>query len=80
MRIRLLSFASAADVLGPARDLELPAGTTIGTLADRLATEHPALAPLLPYVAWSVDGALVRREATLAEGAEVGLLPPVSGG
>jgi len=81
MRVRLLAFASAAEALGDAeRELELPDGTTAGTLRARLLADHPAFAPLLPRLAIAVDGQVVGDDAPLVDGAEVALLPPVSGG
>jgi MoaE-MoaD fusion protein len=81
MKIRLLAFASAADALGGAStELELPGPATVGDLKDRLAADHPALGALWPRVAVAVDGELVRDDAPLADGVEVALLPPVSGG
>ncbi|HEV8629875.1 MAG TPA: molybdenum cofactor biosynthesis protein MoaE [Thermoanaerobaculia bacterium] len=81
MRIRLLAFASAADAVGAGeQELELPAGCTVATLKATLATRHTALAPLLPRMAVAVDGEVVGDEAVVADGAEVALLPPVSGG
>jgi len=46
--------------------------------AIRRAT--PALDPLWPHLAVAVDGVLVSPDAALREGAELALLPPVSGG
>src|SRR6188472_2732850 len=81
MRVRLLAFASAAEALGDAeRELELPDGTTAGALRVRLLADHPAFAPLLPRLAIAVDGQVVGDDAPLVDGAEVALLPPVSGG
>lgn len=81
MRVRLLAFASAADALGASElELELPAGSTLATLGHRLATERPALAPLWERLALAVDGELRCDDAALADGCEVALLPPVSGG
>lgn len=81
MRLRLLAFASAADAVGgAAQELELPAGATVGHLKAELARRHPALQPLLPRLAVAVDGAVAGDLEPLAEGCEVALLPPVSGG
>lgn len=84
MRIRLLAFASAADALGAAElDLDLEPGSRVADLRLRLEREHPKLTPLWPRLAVAVDGRLVRSdrpEEPLTEGAEVALLPPVSGG
>ncbi len=81
MRIRLLAFASAGDVVGsPEIELELPAGTRVAQLGAVLVERWPALAPLWPRLAVAVDGELARPDAALADDSEVALLPPVSGG
>lgn len=81
MKIRVVAFASAADALGAAeRELELPAGSGLVALGERLFREHPGLAPLWSRLALAVDGEVRTGEATLADGCEVALLPPVSGG
>jgi len=81
MRIRLVAFATAAEALGASRlDWEAPAGSTLGELAAALAVRFPALAPRLPRLALAVDGEVARADRRLADGCEVALLPPVSGG
>jgi molybdopterin synthase catalytic subunit len=81
MRVRLLAFATAAEALGgEERELELPDGATVRELRERLAAEHPALGALWSRVAVAVDGELAPAGAALHDGAEVALLPPVSGG
>lgn len=81
MKIRLLAFASAADALGTAElTLELPDGSRISDLRARLDRDHPQLAPLWSRLAVAVDGRIVPAGTSLQEGAEVALLPPVSGG
>jgi molybdopterin converting factor small subunit len=81
MKIRLLAFATAAETLGTAvLDWPLAEGATVADLARELAERHPALGPRLSRFAWAVDGELCRPDRALTEGAEVALLPPVSGG
>jgi molybdopterin synthase catalytic subunit len=81
MRIRLLAFASAGDALGTSEmELEMPEGSRVADLRRRLDRDHPKLAPLWPRLAVAVDGRVVTPEAPLGDGAEVALLPPVSGG
>lgn len=80
MRVRVLAFASAAEALGAGeREVELDDGT-LGELHSRLETQWPAIAALWPRLAIAVDGEVVIGERALTEGAEVALLPPVSGG
>jgi len=81
MRIRLLAFASAGDALGAGEmDLDLPAGSRVSDLRVQLDRDHPGLAPLWPRLAVAVDGRVVTFEEPIPDGAEVALLPPVSGG
>lgn len=81
MRIRLLAFASASDALGAEeRELELPGGARVVDLKRALADLAPALLPLLPRLAIAVDGEIAGDDRPLADGLEVALLPPVSGG
>lgn len=81
MKIRLLAFASAGDALGTTEtELELPDGSRVADLRARLDRDHPALAPLWPRLAVAVDGRIAGQDEPLADGVEVALLPPVSGG
>jgi molybdopterin synthase catalytic subunit/molybdopterin converting factor small subunit len=84
MKIRLLAFASASDALGAGElDLDLPGLPEPAKVADLRAwldARYPALAPLWPRLVVAVNGAIARPDDPLAEGAEVALLPPVSGG
>lgn len=81
MRVRLLAFASAAAALGGARhDLDLPDGSSVGSLRAVLGERSSQLAALSPRLAIAVDGEIAVDARTLADGCEVALLPPVSGG
>jgi molybdopterin synthase catalytic subunit len=80
VNVRVLAFASAREALGAAeRDVALAHGT-LGELRAALEAERPALAALWPRLAIAVDGEIITGERHLTEGAEVALLPPVSGG
>ena len=81
MHVHLLAFASAGDALGANQlDLDLPDGSDVAALVARLAAAYPRLSPLLPRLAIAVDGELAESGQILGDGAEVALLPPVSGG
>ncbi len=81
MRVRILAFATAATELGAAeRELELPAGATVDTLRRELVARHPGLEPLWARLAVAVEGELADGATAMRDGAEVALLPPVSGG
>jgi molybdopterin synthase catalytic subunit len=81
MKITLLAFASAGDAVGASEmEIEMPEGSRVADLRARLDQEHPAIVPLWPRLAVAVNGRVVSPEEPLADGAEVALLPPVSGG
>lgn len=81
MRVRVVAFATAAEALGGAeRQVELASGASLADLRTVLERDHPGIAPLWPRLALAVDGRLAPADAVLAEGVEVALLPPVSGG
>jgi len=81
MKVRVLFFAQAREraARGEA-DLVLPDGSRLEEALATIACEYPALAPLFPHLAVAVNGVLARRDAVLPDGAELALLPPVSGG
>lgn len=81
MRVRLLLFALYRDLAGvPELEVELPAGATAETLVDAVRARGGRLAgiPAQPVVA--VNREYASLDATLAEGDEIALLPPVAGG
>jgi molybdopterin synthase catalytic subunit len=81
MRCRVRLFAGARDLIKASSiTLDLPEGATVGRLRQRLAEEQPALAALLQRSALAVNDEFAEDEATLPAGAEIALLPPVSGG
>ena len=81
MRVRILAFATAATELGAAEaEIELADGATVDTLRQELLARHPGLDTLWRRLAVAVDGELATADTALADGAEVALLPPVSGG
>jgi molybdopterin converting factor subunit 1 len=81
MRIRVRLFARAKDLAGvPILDIEMGAGARVAELRRRLLEERPALAPLLEQSAWAVNHEFANMTTLLPEGAEVAMLPPVSGG
>lgn len=79
MKVRL--FARARELAGAdALEVSLPPGATVRDLRQRLAEECPTLAGLLERSAVAVNDEFADDELTLPRGAEVALLPPVSGG
>jgi molybdopterin synthase catalytic subunit len=79
--LNVLFFAQARDRAGRSRlVLDLPAGSRVADAVRTLRESFPALEPLWPHLAIALDGRLAPGDAPLAEGAELALLPPVSGG
>lgn len=74
-------FARARD-LGGANHiaLDLPDGATVADLRRGLVALHPQLADLTGKCAVAVDAEFANDNFVLTEGAEIALLPPVSGG
>jgi molybdopterin synthase catalytic subunit len=81
MKLTVLFFATLKDRAGCDRlALELPEGTTVAELKQRLGADLPNLTPALPTALVSVNKEFAFAEDVLPEGAEVALFPPVSGG
>ncbi len=81
MKIRVVAFATAAEALGGGEvEVEVGDGADLAALAARLRADHPALEKIWERLAVAVDGVLAPPETALRDGAEVALLPPVSGG
>ena len=79
IHVRVLCFGVLKDWLGaPAAMLELPEGATVASLLEQLRA-RPAAA-VLRGIAVSVNAEYANGAHVLADGDEVGLLPPVSGG
>jgi molybdopterin converting factor subunit 1 len=81
MRVRVRLFGRLHDLAGTTElEREVPAGSTVATVWERLATEFPTVAPYARVVSAAVNADFSKMTATLAEGDEVAFLPPVSGG
>ena len=81
MTVRLLAFAGLRDVLGgPKRELSVADGATLADLWAELVRARPQFGPLEGSTRFALNGRLVARDATLAEGDEVALMPTFGGG
>ncbi|MCK6482649.1 MAG: MoaD/ThiS family protein [Phycisphaerae bacterium] len=80
MTIHLRFLGPAADWAGATRaELTVDEGTTLGTLAGRIAEQWPAVGQRVG-VRPAVNHAYVALDTVLRDGDEVALIPPVSGG
>ena len=81
MKLRVLAFASAAEAIGASStEIEIAAESSVADLRRHLQTQFPELGGLWERLAIAVDGELAQSSTPLRDGAEVALLPPVSGG
>ena len=79
--IRVIAFARVRELLGfSEREFGLADVPTVGALRARLETEVPALLRLRESTRIARNGQIVDDAASLGEGDEVALLPPVGGG
>jgi molybdopterin synthase catalytic subunit len=79
--IRIRLFAMQRELAG-ARELavELADGATVEAAWAALVARHPVLAPGRAAVRFAVNGEYAGPDAILADGDEVAMIPPVSGG
>ncbi len=81
MRIRVLFFAGARSSAGrDAEEIDLAARATVRDARDAIAERFPGLRDRLAHVRFAVDREFAPLEAALHQGAEVAVIPPVSGG
>jgi molybdopterin synthase catalytic subunit len=79
--VRARLFAMQRELAGTREvGLELRPGATIEDAWRALVARHPALAPGRPAVRFARNGAYAAPETVLADGDEVAMIPPVSGG
>ncbi len=54
--------------------------TSVRELKEKLASEYPALAPLIAISRFAVDRSFVNDDQTIHGKEEIAMIPPVSGG
>jgi molybdopterin synthase catalytic subunit len=80
MRLQVSCFGRLRELLAPEVVIELSSPATVAELWKALRSQYPALAPFEGAVAIAVNESFALPSTPLAEGDEVALLPPVSGG
>jgi molybdopterin synthase catalytic subunit len=81
MKITVRLFAVHRDIVGaPELTLDLPEGTTMGQLWERLGAQFPALAPSTRSILYARNQEYANPSVVLHDGDEAAFIPPVSGG
>jgi molybdopterin converting factor subunit 1 len=80
MAVEVLYFAGARDAAGRARETLAAVPPTVGALRRALEAAHPALGRVLARCRIAVDQEFAADDAPLRDGAEIAVVPPVSGG
>ena len=81
MRVRMLFFGMLKDVVGSsAEDADFPPGSDLRAVFASYAARFPRLAELAPSIVIARNQQFADISESVAEGDEVALLPPVSGG
>ena len=81
IRVSLLLVASVAEAVGERRrEVRVPEGTTARGLIEQLAADVPALAGRADHVSFARNQQFVPPDTVLADGDELAVIPPVSGG
>jgi MoaE-MoaD fusion protein len=81
MTVSLRFFASLREAVGQKEmRLDIADGATIDDLKARLSLDFPKLEAMLPRVVCAIDDEYVAADERLRDGAQVALIPPVSGG
>jgi molybdopterin converting factor subunit 1 len=79
--MNVLLFARAREVIGKDRvEIAPPEPASVGELKRRLMQTYPAIAGLLEKSVFAVNDEFAEDATAIPPGAEVALLPPVSGG
>jgi molybdopterin converting factor subunit 1 len=81
MRVRVRYFAAVREALGLDEErLDVPEGTSVAGLHRALEERHPALVRHRPGLRFAVAARFAPVGTPLSDGADVALIPPVSGG
>lgn len=81
MTVTVLLFAQARERAGTGRlDLEIAEGSRVADALEALERRLPALGPLASRLAVAVNGRVSPASEPIPAGAELAVLPPVSGG
>jgi molybdopterin synthase catalytic subunit len=78
--VTVLYFAASREAAGASREALEPVPATVADLRRLLVQRHPRLAAVLERCRFAVDQHMAEESDALRDGAEVAVIPPVSGG
>ena len=81
MNVNVRLFARYRELAGTSTlRLDVPAKSTAMDVFDQVADQYPEMRPMRGSTLMAVDAEFIRPETELGDGAELALMPPVSGG
>jgi molybdopterin converting factor subunit 1 len=81
MQVKVLFFGILKDIVGKAEEsLEVPPGTTLGSIFARYSQRYETLEGKRPSILFARNREFAAAETVLGDNDEVAFLPPVSGG
>jgi molybdopterin synthase catalytic subunit/molybdopterin synthase sulfur carrier subunit len=81
MMVHIFLFAAAREMVGESNlEMSLDDPCTVADLKRKLLDQYPSMAKLLERSVFAVGQHYVPDDEPLFHGAEIGLIPPVSGG
>lgn len=81
MIVQVKLFAVTRDLVGADEvSIELDEAATIADLKTKLLQAHPQLGPVINHVLVAIDSEYAQPDQRILDGAQLALIPPVSGG
>jgi molybdopterin synthase catalytic subunit len=81
VRVKVLFFGQLREILGRSEEgLELPVGSRLSDVFEHYSAQHPGIQAMAGSIVLARNHEFTPAASAVAEGDEIALLPPVSGG